>query len=133
MLLAKPLQLAGAGDALDGRVHPKGDQQPRIRCIATDHALNGLNPFQPMFEIETGNAIPNESGGMFRFEQFIERRPVHFNLISVRDSQSRRSALDLSGGDIAGRGWNGVSFIKKRLHHASRSKDFRFSAPLGSS
>ena len=118
MLSAEPFQFAGAADALDGCVNPQRHQQSRIGGVASRHAFDRLDRRQPAAEVQSAHERPNHPCGMVWFEQFIERVPVQFDLITLRHAQPWVSRHRLRGGNLTRRGVDGVTFIEECLIHA---------------
>ncbi len=87
MIVAKAFEFPGAADASQGGEDPKRDEQPRIGGVSAGTTLDRLDVVEPGVEIESADKAPDDACLGIGVEAFLERLPVHFDLVAVRDAK----------------------------------------------
>lgn len=91
-LPTQPRQHARAPHLLQGRVQPQRHQQARITRRMTGPTLDRLDRPVQLRQIELLDKRPHQTRPVVRRQQFIEREPVHRDLIANRNANPRQPA-----------------------------------------
>ena len=102
--LTEAFDLAGTGDAIDGRPEQQGKEDAKVRGIAAHMALDGLDGLEEFGQIDGFDEGPDEAGEMIGIEAWSSD--------SARNSPWKRSGRLMRGAGLgsswAGAGGDGV-------------------------
>jgi hypothetical protein len=115
MFLAQPGQFTRTADALQRGVDPQGHEQAWVGGVAADVPFHRFDLVEPTIQAQTRDRRPDHTRSMVGFEQFIERRPVHLDLIAVRNAQPGPARH--RPGNFGRRWMIGRPFIKQQWSH----------------
>ena len=87
--LTEAFDLAGTGDAIDGRPEQQGKEDAKVRGIAAHMALDGLDGLEEFGQIDGFDEGPDEAGEMIGIEALVERFGAKLSLEAFRPVDAR--------------------------------------------